>query len=425
MSSKNYIKCQTCGHTTEINKEFFVKVLGGAAIIGGWKAWIGYIFAGTGFAFAICVAIVAGGVAMMAYSEEITQWLSERYACPKCGGKKWRMMTAGEKDSEIRRNHTETLNEILKRQNSKLNDDIKEGINYVRKEQGKVHKDIKCGFSNVTKGQEEIRKGIDKISARIDTISESLKVYKKITDERIANAYSQEEREYFINEFTNQVIDKIEACFKNQRDSNRYKSEENNLKFIFGNEWGKLSDTSKKSLITAKILFNDMSMSEKSMDYSGVCILVAKAFEIELKDRFFSQFISYLEIKHGNDYSKWPFVLIKDGKRKPKESYEFTLGSVVPLFCIKKGKKISSSTFNVSKKAIQCYCEEVLFTSKSKKDIDASLIELAQNINIVREKYRNPAAHTRALAREDAQQCFNDIVDMEQMLINFLKMCKA
>lgn len=424
MSGKNYIKCQNCGHTTEINKEFFVKVLGGTAIIGGWKAWIGYIFAGTGFAFAICVAIVAGGVAMMAYSEEITQWLSKRYSCPKCGGKKWRMMTEGEKESEIRRTQAESLNEILKRQNSKLNDDIKESINNVKKEQEKVHADIKAGFSNVTQGQEEIRRGIDKITARVDTISESLKFYKKTVNEQIENAFSEDEREYFINEFTNQILDKIELCFKNQRDSNQYRLEKNNLEFTFGEEWNKLSETSKISLTTAKVLFNDMSMSDNSMDYSGVCILVSKAFEAELKDRFFLKFMEYLENKYGNDYTKWSFALLKDGKRKTKESYEFTLGTIVPIFCIKKGKNISSGDFNVSRNAIKSYCEECLFNDTSKKDIEGSLVEIAQNVKKVREKYRNPSAHTRTLAREEAQQCFNDIVDIEQMLINFLKMCK-
>lgn len=55
----------------------------------GGYAWITYIFAGTGFALIICAAIVSGGVAMLAFSDQITKWVSEKYDCPNCGKNKW------------------------------------------------------------------------------------------------------------------------------------------------------------------------------------------------------------------------------------------------------------------------------------------------------------------------------------------------
>ncbi len=54
------IKCECCGYEEEANKEFFFKVLGGGMVGFGGYAWIAYLFAGTGFALAICVAIVVG-----------------------------------------------------------------------------------------------------------------------------------------------------------------------------------------------------------------------------------------------------------------------------------------------------------------------------------------------------------------------------
>lgn len=84
-----YIKCEKCGYTEEANKEFFIKALGGAFVGGGFWAWVAYFFAGTGFAFAICVAIVTGGVALLAFSDQITKWISERYDCPDCGKRAW------------------------------------------------------------------------------------------------------------------------------------------------------------------------------------------------------------------------------------------------------------------------------------------------------------------------------------------------
>ena len=62
-----YIKCNCCYYKETLNKRFFVKILGGAVSGFGFYSWVAYLFAGTGFALAICVAIVTGGVAMAAF----------------------------------------------------------------------------------------------------------------------------------------------------------------------------------------------------------------------------------------------------------------------------------------------------------------------------------------------------------------------
>lgn len=87
-----YVECRKCSKREEANKTFFLKVLGGSFVGGGFWAWVAYFFAGTGFAFVICVAIVTGGVALLAFSDEITKWLAERYPCPDCGCSKWRLV---------------------------------------------------------------------------------------------------------------------------------------------------------------------------------------------------------------------------------------------------------------------------------------------------------------------------------------------
>ena len=93
---KTYAVCRRCEHYEEVNKEFFAKILGGAVAAFGFKAWIAFLFAGTGFAFAICVAIIAGGVAIAAFSKEISEWLSKRYECPSCHNKSWEIVTGEE-----------------------------------------------------------------------------------------------------------------------------------------------------------------------------------------------------------------------------------------------------------------------------------------------------------------------------------------
>ena len=83
------IKCRECGHQEPFNLELMVKIIGGSMSLFGSWAWIRYLFAGTGLALPICMAIVAGGLAVAAFSTEIASWLCENYDCPKCGCHNW------------------------------------------------------------------------------------------------------------------------------------------------------------------------------------------------------------------------------------------------------------------------------------------------------------------------------------------------
>lgn len=87
------LKCKKCGHAETVNKRFFLKVIGVALSGGGFWAWVAYIFAGTGFALPICIAIVLGGAGLAAFSDEIAMWASKKFPCPKCGTKDWEAET--------------------------------------------------------------------------------------------------------------------------------------------------------------------------------------------------------------------------------------------------------------------------------------------------------------------------------------------
>ena len=55
------IRCKNCGYKEKVNKDLFLKVIGGAVTGGGFWAWISYLLAGTGFALPLCIAIMVGG----------------------------------------------------------------------------------------------------------------------------------------------------------------------------------------------------------------------------------------------------------------------------------------------------------------------------------------------------------------------------
>jgi DNA-directed RNA polymerase subunit RPC12/RpoP len=87
--AKSYIKCKKCSHKEILNKHFFIKIIGGVVTGFGFWAWVAFLFAGTGFALPICIAIVVGGVGIAAFSDEIAEWVSSKYSCPTCQKRAW------------------------------------------------------------------------------------------------------------------------------------------------------------------------------------------------------------------------------------------------------------------------------------------------------------------------------------------------
>lgn len=106
LSNKNekvFLVCKECGHKEEVNKKFFVKLAGAATSALGFKAWLCYLFAGTGCALFICATIIAGGVAMLAYADQITHMIASKYNCPKCKHKNWELVPESTLEEKLMR----------------------------------------------------------------------------------------------------------------------------------------------------------------------------------------------------------------------------------------------------------------------------------------------------------------------------------
>lgn len=89
------IRCRSCGHSETLNKELIVTLLGGAVAGFGFWAWVSFLFAGTGFAMPLCIAIVVGGPALaIKYGDEIVEWLAKHgYTCKQCSTSDWMAIT--------------------------------------------------------------------------------------------------------------------------------------------------------------------------------------------------------------------------------------------------------------------------------------------------------------------------------------------
>lgn len=187
----------------------------------------------------------------------------------------------------------------------------------------------------------------------------------------------------------------------------------------------RLCEKSRAFLITAKINFDSMASDIGILDYSGVCLLVTKALEVEMTRRFYTKYIEYLK-NETDDVSLWPkSIRERQGKNVlsiPIAEYDFTLGSAVPVMGIRRvydnaGKIIgyevrSQNDYN---KFIE-FARNELFENLGFNRVRSKLEQDYLFIEKVRLDYRNPAAHKNRLTRTSAEDCIKYVVEVQKML---------
>ncbi len=163
------IVCQSCGRKEEVNKDFFLKVLGGVVSGFGFWAWTAFLFAGTGFAMPICIAIMAGGGALMAFSDEITEWVTEHYDCPQCSSNSWieeeeyKKLQAKEQEKQKALKAKEAEKEKLK----KDNENLQEEVDYAFEEVDRLENE-KVEFEKLESKQVELENKLSEVMKKLE-----------------------------------------------------------------------------------------------------------------------------------------------------------------------------------------------------------------------------------------------------------------
>ena len=166
-------------------------------------------------------------------------------------------------------------------------------------------------------------------------------------------------------------------------------------------------------------MYNHLIMLDDIIDYSGVCVLVTKALEVEMDKRFYSKFLDFLDRKYHRDYSKYPTALLFQN-RAPLNSEKFTMGSIAFVLCYLENRDDSPSQKQTNKRRLLEYCKERVFPGKTDSDINAMVCEYARDVETIRTSYRNPSAHTNELKQVNAEACFNYVLDVEKVLKKML-----
>lgn len=258
------------------------------------------------------------------------------------------------------------------------------------------------------------------INAKIDIISEKLDFIQSHTEKLIKNAWSEDEIDRIIQAHTASCIESIMENSSDLEQDIQFDSEKIRLIDKFGEKtWNKLSDESQTFLVTSKFMYTKLLGSAEIIDYSGICVLVTKALEVEIFKRFFSNFIAYLEKTYEDDYSKYPTALLFQNK-KPLHPERFTMGNIAYVLCLKENYRDTPEQKLNNKSVLMEYCKKGVFSRYGEDEIEDKINQYASSIEDIRIKYRNPSAHRNQIGKKDAKDCLDLIIDVEKLLKRML-----
>lgn len=210
------------------------------------------------------------------------------------------------------------------------------------------------------------------------------------------------------------------------------------LRIAFGSTWEKLLPSTQTSLISAGVLWASCAgIEDQNFDYSGICITTTCGLEAALKSVFYTGFQEYLQTKHGHPralpaddiYTYWPeelldtkyyvFRRILDDGEEPTVNLgdHFTMGMLPYLFYGRNPiirEKMNEYLKTILKKpdvisgkwwAINAF-DRMVNIRTGERDSDS----FVSRCELIREAYRNPAAHSCIVDRKTAKACSDAIV---------------
>ncbi len=216
--------------------------------------------------------------------------------------------------------------------------------------------------------------------------------------------------------------------------------------------WNKLAPESKKYLITAMFCYEQLyglnERSKQQIDFSATIVPMMKALELELKERFFVQYINFLKEEFATPEAYMQEIGIVNAKdrsavlrynangsisfRNTQESKRFTLGSF--RFCI-------GVTDFYKTNGTYCDCTAIQFAKNVLLDLDAFKLTLENTENIDEQvdlwlwdlingvcalnPKRNVSAHCgEIMSQTDAEFCLSELITVKKIICKLVYVCK-
>lgn len=296
----------------------------------------------------------------------------------------------------------------------------KENIIGINNDTKRILSEIESMKNTQNERFDRVDKSLVSIESRVQALQDDLKTSRMELSERLKPNLDEVISESYIKEFIDTVSNRIVSRINDRTDSD-YSDEERTLELTFKSSWNKLSDKSKSFLTTARVMFKNLDKSNGEVDYSGVCILLSKAVEVELNRRLYHDFKDYLQEIYRDNFDQWHTNMVEDGRdgTKPLRESRFTLGTIPYLLGLIKNKNLDEYQLNHNKELLISFGRRKLTVPDD--EIESSFKNIAKMVQRITENYRNPAAHTNILSKYTAQECFDEIIDVQKVLIEILE----
>lgn len=217
-------------------------------------------------------------------------------------------------------------------------------------------------------------------------------------------------------DFQNKVVEiSIEIAKKSMKKNIVSDYTESLIKIFTPTIWNRLTEKSKSFLVTASYTYDNMSQQEskEQLDYSGICLLVTKAVEVETYQRFFDEYKSYLLRSVGTNVNNWPEAMTTSDRYGNKyAACDYTLGSLIYIVGIAKERPVNRVFLD--------YSSACLYSGKDDLWIKAELASVCDFVEKVRTDYRNPASHKDAIKLVTAKQCLDYVINVQMKLKEML-----
>ena len=272
-----------------------------------------------------------------------------------------------------------------------------------------------------------VQKTVDSISAQLQELSGRISIYQDLVEKQLEYAKDDlEEQEKILKVFTDTCVERVTEKIRSEYTVELYNSEKRKLIDSMGESaWSKLDADAQNFLVSSKVMYEKLVGISEIVDYSGVCLLVTKALELELGKRFCQDYIAYYKSAYpgraGREAAPLPIV---NKYRKYISAHDFTLGSFPFVIGNQFVQDISEEDKeNIKNKIIEYVKQGVLrtfATTHTDEEVLDLLFDFCDDVERVRKDYRNPSAHTNALTKISAKECFDLVLDVEKLLKRML-----
>lgn len=300
----------------------------------------------------------------------------------------------------------------------------------VKEDKDKISAEILTKLDKILQNQDREDKKIDEIKDSIDILADEIRKlsrqiegYQSLVERQLKLASDDEEEiEHIIHSYVDECSTRIVDELRNSYGIKEQETEEAKLIVLIGESaWEKMDESSKSFLVSARVMYNSLVRMKSKIDYSGVCLLVTKALEVELSKRFFKGFVAYMKSNYPgkSKLKEWPVGLL-DRAGNPLVAEKFSMGNVSEILCRWHDPKCSEEQKENNKSKLLEYARTNLFINKADDEIMDLLLDYADEIEHVKNNYRNPSAHTGELDEVNAKDCFDLVLDVEKLLRRML-----